>query len=408
MGQETFYLSGLELQDEKRRLGTNMKKIKYLSYYAQADSNYQKRNIVLAASNKIDYICTALNKAGYYVELISASRTKDKKHCYRGFYKEIGEMRSLRMFFTFPWGKKIPKILGFVSMRFFLFLELMKLKKNEKCIVYHSLGYMKLINFVHRIKKFHLILEVEEIYSDVNDDIKGKEEEIAFLKSADSYIFSTELLNEDINIGKKPYVVIYGTYQVEKDRGYKFENTRLKEKEEFKIHCVYAGTFDSRKGGVSAAIASAAFLPSNYHIHILGFGSEADTKRMKSLLAESDEKNKCKVTFDGCLSGEEYIRFIQNCDIGLSTQNPDADFNKTSFPSKILSYLGNGLRVVSIRIPAIELSSIGEYMYYYDRWEPEEIANAIMNVDIDMSYDSRRLIMNLADKFEEEIADMLK
>lgn len=385
-----------------------MKKIKYFSYYAQADSNSQKRNIVMAASNKIDYICTALNKAGYYVELISASSTKDKKHCYKGFYKEIGYMRSLRMFFTFPWGNRIQKILSFVSMRFFLFLELTKLKKDEKCIVYHSLGYMKLVDFVHRVKKFHLVLEVEEIYSDVNDDIKGKQKEIAFLTSADSYILSTELLNESINIGKKPHVVIYGTYQVEKDRGCKFENRQLQEKGKDVIHCVYAGTFDFRKGGVTAAIEAAAFLPSNYHVHILGFGSEIDTKKMISLLTECEEKYECEVTFDGCLSGEEYICFIQSCDIGLSTQNPVADFNNTSFPSKILSYLGNGLRVVSIRIPAIELSSIGEYMYYYERQEPEEIAKAIMKVDTDMPYDSRGLIMSLADKFEEEIADMLK
>ena len=47
-------------------------------------------------------------------------------------------------------------------------------------------------------------------------------------------------------------------------------------------------------------------------------------------------------------------------------------------------------------------------MYYYERQEPEEIAKAIMKVDTDMPYDSRGLIMSLADKFEEEIADMLK
>ena len=108
------------------------------------------------------------------------------------------------------------------------------------------------------------------------------------------------------------------------------------------------------------------------------------------------------------MSEEKYIRFIQSCDIGLSTQNPNAAFNDTSFPSKILSYLGNGLRVVSIRIPAIDLSSIGKYIYYYDRQGPEEIARAILNVDFKEPYDSRKAIMELADKFESEIAKLLK
>ena len=385
-----------------------MKKIKYLSYYAHTDNNFQKRNVVLAAINKIDYICTVLNKAGYYVEMISASSTKDKEHCYKGFYKEIGHMRSLRLFFTFPWGNRIQKMLSFISMRFFLLMELIELKKNEKFIVYHSLGYMRLVDFVHHIKKFHLILEVEEIYSDVDGDIKKRKKEVDFLKSADGYIFSTELLNQRINVEKKPYVVIYGTYQVEQDRRCKFGDTQLQEKNVPVIHCVYAGTFDPRKGGAAAAIAAAAFLPSYYHVHILGFGNDSDIKNLKVLLMECANKYKCKVTFEGCLSGEEYIRFIQGCDIGLSTQNPNADFNNTSFPSKILSYLGNGLRVVSIRIPVIELSSIGKYMYYYDRQEPEEIAAAILKVDIKEPYDSRRAIMELSDRFEREIANMLK
>ncbi len=342
------------------------------------------------------------------MEIISASGTRDKKNCYRGFYKVINPMWSLRMFFTFPWGNKIQKILSFVSMRFFLLMELMKLGKDEKFIVYHSLGYMKLIDFAHRIKKFHLVLEVEEIYSDVSGDFKCREKEVAFLKSADSYILSTELLNEIINRDKKPYVVIYGTYQSEKDRECKFENRQLYKKDVPEIHCVYAGTFDFRKGGAAASIASAAFLPSNYHVHILGFGSESDTKKIKALLKNCEKEYKCKVTLDGCLSGEEYIRFIQSCDIGLSTQNPAADYNNTSFPSKILSYLGNGLRVVSIRIPAIEKSSIGHYMYYYDRQEPKEIANAILKVDINEPYDSRGLLRELAEEFETQIAELLR
>lgn len=111
-----------------------MKKIKYLSYYAQADNNSQKRNIVLSATNKINYICVALNKAGYYVEIISASGTKDKKHCYSGFYKEINSMWSLRMFFTFPWGNIVQKVLSYVSMNFFLLIELLKLKRMKSSL----------------------------------------------------------------------------------------------------------------------------------------------------------------------------------------------------------------------------------------------------------------------------------
>ena len=161
------------------------------------------------------------------------------------------------------------------------------------------------------------------------------------------------------------------------------------------------------RGGGIAAVEAAAFLPANYHVHILGFGNESDTKKLKDIMTSLVEKYKCKVTLDGCLSGEEYIRFIQSCDIGLNTQNPNADFNATSFPSKILSYMSNGLHVVSVRIPVVELSEIGDYMYFYNEQKPEEIAKAILKIDINEPYNSREIIRNLDNNLKVEMGELL-
>ena len=217
-------------------------------------------------------------------------------------------------------------------------------------------------------------------------------------------IFPTELLNEKINTQKKPYAIIHGTYQVEPDRKCNIFQDELQKK----IHCVYAGTFDPRKGGAIAAAAAAEFLPENYHIHILGFGNDEEKKKMQDLIAKLASKTVCGISYDGLLSGEDYIRFIQSCDIGLSTQNPDAAFNATSFPSKILSYMANGLRVVSIRIPAIEGSAIGEHMYYYDRQTPEEIAKAILSVDMSDKTDPRTIIADLDVDFQKQLGRILE
>ncbi len=392
----------------KRKLDRNKKNIKYFSFYVPGDDVYQKRTCDPASRNKIEYICKVLNNLGYYVELISASYTKDKKNYYKGFYKKINDMQSLRFFFSFPCGNKIQKIFNFISIRLFLLIELMRLKRNEKVIVYHSLGYMGVVNFAHQIRKFYLVLEIEEIYSDVNNDTKLKVKEVAFMKTADSYIFSTESLNKLINEEKKPYVISYGTYAVEEDRGCRFGTLVSQENSRKIIHCVYAGNFDTRKGGGIATAKAAVFLPDNYHVHILGFGNESDTKKLKDTIINLSDKYKCKVTLDGCLSGDDYIRFIQSCDIGLNTQTPDADFSATSFPSKILSYLSNGLRVVSVRIPVVELSSIGDYMYFYDEQKPEEIAKAIMKVDFSDSYNSRELIQKLDKNLKTKMLQMLQ
>ena len=143
-------------------------------------------------------------------------------------------------------------------------------------------------------------------------------------------------------------------------------------------------------------------------MHILGFGSKSDTETMQRLIADVSTRAKATVTYDGLLSGTDYIRFIQSCHIGLSTQNPDAAFNATSFPSKILSYMANGLRVVSIRIPAVETSAIGDVMYYYDKQTPEEIARAIMNVDASELIDMREIIVELDMKFQNDIQKIMR
>jgi glycosyltransferase involved in cell wall biosynthesis len=192
---------------------------------------------------------------------------------------------------------------------------------------------------------------------------------------------------------------VHGTYKAEQDRGERFEDDL--------IHVVYAGTFDPRKGGVAAAIAAAEFLPANYHVHILGFGSEPDTQTIKNAVTEVAEKSKAKITFEGLLSGEDYIRFLQKCHIGLSTQNPEADFNATSFPSKILSYMANGLNVVSVRIPAVETSAVADLINFYDEQTPEQIAATILQVNLNSNADSRLALSELNEKFEFQLKMLL-
>ena len=152
-----------------------------------------------------------------------------------------------------------------------------------------------------------------------------------------------------------------------------------------------------------AAVAAGEFLSENYHLHILGQGKEMDKRYLLEKIEEVSKKSKCIITYDGLKSGEEYIRFIQSCDIGLSTQNPNAAFNETSFPSKVLSYLANGLRVVSIRIKALEQSAVNDLLFYYDENSPQAIAEAIKGINLEAVYDSRKCIIELSKGFMQTI-----
>ena len=381
-----------------------MKKVYYIGYYSDLNG-VQDRKTAPAADTKMSYIIESLKNIGYEVEVISFCEENSRNRIIKKYdeYDINEKSHKVHFFKTYTSKYRIIRVIG----RWFTWLSQKKyIQKNclnEECkiIIYHSLGLLKLLKFLNGKNKKY-ILEMEEIYADVINNNNIRQKEIKLAKMASGYIFPTNLLDKEINTEKKPSVIIHGTYKVEK-----MINKKIFDEEEKKIHCVYAGTFDPRKGGGTAAVAATEYLPSNYHIHILGFGSNEEVEKIKKIIKETEKKSKAKVTYDGLLKGEEYINFIQNCQIGLSTQNPDAQFNATSFPSKILSYMANGLRVVSIRIRVVEKSDIGNFIYYYDEQTPQNIANAIKNVNFDDNYDSRKLILKLDEQFLKDIKSIL-
>lgn len=376
------------------------KTIKYVGFYDSYENSNENRNFAHSAVNKMKYIAKTLNENGYNIELISPSWTVNKKK-YKGKKIQINPDTTLKLFPTIPWKGNLGKVMSVIfSFSFLFFYLLFMTKKNEQIIVYHSKWLTLPILMLKKIKKINIILEVEEIYVDIKPSKFWSFFEFRLFKSVEKYIFPTELLNEKLNEEKKPYLIIYGSYQAQK-----LQDSNLKDK---KIHVVYAGTFDPRKGGAYAAVDAAEFLPENYHMHIIGFGSSDEIKLLINKINKVSEKSKSTLSFDGLLQGEEYLAFLQKCHIGLSTQEPYSTYNETSFPSKILSYLGNGLRVVSARIKAIELSEIGSEMYYYEEQTPQAIAKAIVDIDINKPYHSVDLIKKLDRNFSINIKKLLE
>lgn len=385
-----------------------MRKLKYLCYYDTPDNIKDNRRYTLSAANVVTYIAEVI--ADYNVrniEIVSIAGSNNRNGC-KGGRRKIEKGISLRSFSSLGYGGRVRNKIDFWLMQIQTFFYLaLHLSKDDDLLVYHSIYYMKMVSILKKIRKFNLILQVEEIYADVVGDNSLRKKELSFFKLADSYIFPTVLLDKEINQTGKPAVFIHGTYKVEPMRKCNFQREEIHDDLEKEIHCVYAGTLDPQKGGAAAAAAAAEFLPSNYSIHILGFGTPNEIESMKDTVAKIANKKRAKVSYDGVLSGEEYIRFIQSCDIGLSTQNPNADFNNTSFPSKILSYLSNGLRVVTVDIPAIRTSAVGDILFYYDEQSAENIAKTILSIDLTKKYDSRHLIEQIATDFSNNLLKLL-
>lgn len=368
--------------------------MKYIGYY---DTVRGRRYGHMAAVSKMDYIAKAFNDAGESIDIVSCSMTAD--YAIPACSEKLSDKCNVHYFKTAKKPKrKLSKIWNVVLSRIKLFMYLIKnVKKGESVMAYHSLSIMRPMYYAKQLKGFKLILEMEEFFNNVEKhSYFSKKAEERFVKSADYYIFPTVLLNNAFNKKNKPYSICSGTYDVTEKKAEKFDDG--------KVHAVYAGTFSKIKQGAYFATIATEHLNENYHIHILGNNNAPGFDEAKKTIDDIAKKTSAKLTYDGFLGGDEYIKFLQRCHIGLSTQNPEHAYNDTSFPSKILSYMSNGLRVVSVRIPVVEQSDVGDLIEFYDEPSGESVAEAIKRVRLD-SEDPRERIRELNQKFIKEIKE---
>lgn len=376
-----------------------MDRIKYLCYYDYQDDK-KPREGVQAASSKIDYIINAINRCGIKVDLISKSPvSSDTFNLDLGGAIRIG-VNTLRHFASFGCRNSILRVASrwLQNIHFFIWL-LLNVKRNETIIVYHSLGYCRMVSLIKRIKGCKIIGEIEEVYQDVHHQSRNlSQDEYNFIEHCDKFIFPTAIMNDKLNVNDKPYVVVHGVYKSQIISESKFSDGR--------IHVVYGGTFDPEKGGALAAAGIGRHLPKNYVVHICGFGSDVDKQNIQELIQQVNKTSDSKTIFEGQLKGLDYEKFIQKCHIGLSTQNPAGAFNDTSFPSKILVYMANGLDVVTINIPAVKTSSVSEFLNFYEIQDSQSIANAVLKVKVG-ERDYSDLLNYIDSKFENEIKALL-
>lgn len=371
--------------------------IYYVGYYMDYEYLHQVKAAVSAVS-KMNYIATLL-KVIDSVSIVSRSYSIVNKQM-KARELKIDDSLNLINFKSYRSLGRITRNLNrlYVNKQLESFC-LNNIKSTDVVVIYHSTDDLKLIELLKQKIGCKIVLEVEEIYADVTNDKDLKLRELKAFENCDGFIISVEELYQALKI-KKPYIVINGTYKPESLREVSFDDTM--------IHCVYAGTFDQTKGGALAAVKAAEFLPKQYHMHILGFGTEKQVINLKNEINKVQSKTNCILTYDGLKSGEEYIEFLQKCHIGLCTQIPDAKYVETSFPSKILVYLANGLRVLSVYIPTIANSKVGNLLYYYNEQNPQVIAQAIRNIDISKPYNSRNELITIDNLAKNEIKELIR
>lgn len=372
--------------------------VKYIGFYDLANNIYPRLSSK-AAIDKMNYISQSLQETGKEVEIISPSWIQNNN--IKGFEKqkkvEISRGIKLISCASWPTRNKVSRNIKIVfSIMWLFFFLLFKVKKNEQVIVYHTPWLSLPIRMVKFFKKILVVLEVEEIYQDVSKIpslLRRWEDKL--INCADSYILSTELLLKRVKSNTN-YIVVHGNYGMKADK--------TKPLEDGKIHLVYAGIIDSHKKGAFNALEASKFLSEKYFLHIIGFG---EVEKLQKEIEKVNKTNECKVSYDGEISGEKYISFCQSCHIGLSTQSMKGEYLNTSFPSKVLSYLSMGLRVISPHIDCVSKSAVGDLVNYYYEENPRKVALAIESIDFHNPSSVKSRIKELDRKFKVELNKLL-
>lgn len=347
-----------------------MSRVHYLSFYVAPGR--QRRASVPAGFAKIEYIADVLVDAGWDVRLVSAALAVG------GYEPRDLDRPSPRLDVVYLPSWRPSGRIGYAVAIAILWAQiarylLIEVKPGETVLAYHSLAYLRPIQFARRLKPFRLVLEFNDLYHAVSPrHASWKSAEEAFIRAADAHLFMNQLAAGRYG-GDQPHVISSGSYAV--------PERRQQPPGDGRTHVVYAGIIEPGRRAAELAVRAAEHLDETFALHVLGFGAASHVAALKELVAEvNDRTNREAVTFHGVLRGREFNDFLHQCHIGVSSHayRPDeaesADF---TFPSKIPQYAAHGLQVVSPAIACVVTSPFAKVTSFYDEHDPRAIAKAV-------------------------------
>jgi glycosyltransferase involved in cell wall biosynthesis len=139
------------------------------------------------------------------------------------------------------------------------------------------------------------------------------------------------------------------------------------------LRFIYSGVLDKTRGIDLLLSATDLLPPTGWQLNITGFGE------LQEQVREHAGRSNNRVIFHATLPPDRYGKLMRECDIGLNCQRISDPISQVTFPSKIFTYFGAGLVVLSSR--ASEMPSVcGEACLYYDEESPASLAQAMQQL----------------------------
>ena len=186
------------------------------------------------------------------------------------------------------------------------------------------------------------------------------------VSSADAYIFLTQQMNEEVNVFKKPYIVLEG-----------HANEDMKDRIHDSFSCdekkiIYAGAIEKIYGIETLCKAFLDVALPNEYLHIYGNGDYADELKILS----DENKN---IIYHGNRPNAEIVEQELSATLLVNPRPTDGEYTKFSFPSKTLEYMVSGTPVLSSRLAGIP-EEYENYIFYFDENTKESLGKEIRKI----------------------------
>lgn len=393
---------GIEAQ-AARLSGGSMKKVYYVGFYDVLRQGIKVRSYSLAAARKMDFICDVLGELGYDVDILSPAYITAQGMGYVGARPEtIGAGR--RLILTPSWSakNKLSRIARVLVSKAWLFAHLVRhCGRESDVVVYHNYQVSLPVLLAQKIRRFRLLLEIEEQYSMVWKLTPWQKwkEDLLLKHGGDGCMVVSELLAEKLGVSDP--IVSYGNYNA-----YRGEIPDKANPE--RIRLAYTGSIDRVKNSAYMALEIMPHLPEQYELKLSGPIAKGEETQFRAALEDVNRRcGRQACEYLGVLNDEDYAQLLLSAHIALNLQQ-EGEFGEFLFPSKILTYLSYNLPVVSTRGGSIVKSAVADLLNFADGYAAEDIVRAVRNVRLGEAHDYRARLEEMSGRFKKRIGRTLK
>ena len=187
------------------------------------------------------------------------------------------------------------------------------------------------------------------------------------IRHCTGYVLLTQAMNDLLNPGNKPYVVMEGHSDISMEA----QVPDLAKKTTPRV-VLYAGGITLRNGIDNLVDGFRMASLENTRLHLYGNGDYVPT--LQKVAAEDD-----RVFYGGMAMNAEVVRMEQEATLLVNPRPTGEPYMKYCFPSKTMEYMASGTPVLTTALPGIP-AEYHPYVYLLEDETPEGVARTLEEI----------------------------